>query len=107
MDGRGLVDQSYQLVQADSKTDMPLDVPSHLEELPRKSQFRTSSPSGEGGLAVVEDGKLKKIYPVASDLNHDGRREEAAVYQCMRSDNVCLRSIRRGSRGGGTVSSSL
>ena len=60
------------------------------------SQFRTSSPSGEGGLAVGDDGKLKKIYPVAEDLDHDGRREEAAVYQCMRSDNICLRTIKTG-----------
>jgi predicted acylesterase/phospholipase RssA len=96
MDGRGLVDQSYQLVQVDFKTGMPLGVTSHLEDLPRMSQFRTSSPSGEGGLAVGEDGKLKKIYPVAEDLDHDGRREEAAVYQCMRSNNVCLRSIKTG-----------
>ncbi|KAF2687958.1 FabD/lysophospholipase-like protein [Lentithecium fluviatile CBS 122367] len=96
MDGRGLVDQSFQLVQVDFKTGMPLGVVSHLEDVPRMSQFRTSSPSGEGGLAVGDDGKLKKIYPVAEDLDHDGRREEAAVYQCIRSDNICLRTIKTG-----------
>lgn len=96
IDGRGLLDQSFQLVQVDFKTGMPLGVVSHLEDLPRMSQFRTSSPSGEGGLAVDESGKLKKIYPVAEDLDHDGRREEAAVYQCMRADNICLRTIKTG-----------
>jgi predicted acylesterase/phospholipase RssA len=96
MDGRGLMDQSFQLAQVDFKTGMPLGVISHLEDLPRMSQFRTSSPSGEGGLAVGDDGKLKKIYPVAEDLDHDGRREEAAVYQCMRSENICLRTIKTG-----------
>jgi predicted acylesterase/phospholipase RssA len=96
MDGRGLLDQSFQLVQVDFKTGMPLGVVSHLEDLPRMSQFRTSSPSGEGGLAVDNTGRLKKIYPVAEDLDHDGRREEAAVYQCIRSSNICLRTIKTG-----------
>jgi hypothetical protein len=96
VDGRGLLDQSFQLVQVDFKTGMPLGIVSHLEDLPRMSQFRTSSPSGEGGLAVDEDGRLKKIYPVAEDLDHDGRREEAAVYQCIRADEICLRTIKTG-----------
>ncbi|KAF1945687.1 FabD/lysophospholipase-like protein [Clathrospora elynae] len=94
--GRDLIDQSFQLVQVDFKTGMPLGVVSHLEDLPRMSQFRTSSPSGEGGLAVGQDGRLKKIYPVAEDLDHDGRREEAAVYQCIKADNICLRTIKTG-----------
>lgn len=96
IDGRGLMDQSFQLVQVDFKTGMPLGVVTHLEDLPRMSQYRTSSPSGEGGLAVGEDGKLKKIYPVAEDLDGDGRREEAAVYQCMSTNNICLRTIKTG-----------
>ncbi|KAF1829336.1 FabD/lysophospholipase-like protein [Decorospora gaudefroyi] len=96
MSGRGLIDQSFQLVQVDFKTGMPLGVVSHLEDLPRMSQFRTSSPSGEGGLAVDDTGRLKKIYPVAEDLDHDGRREEAAVYQCIKADNICLRTIKTG-----------
>lgn len=96
IDGKGLIDQSFQLMQVDFKTGMPLGVVSHLEDLPRMSQYRTSSPSGEGGLAVGEDGKLKKIYPVAEDLDGDGRREEAAVYQCMSANNICLRTIKTG-----------
>ncbi|KAF2640214.1 FabD/lysophospholipase-like protein [Massarina eburnea CBS 473.64] len=96
IEGRGLMDQSYQLLQVDFKTGMPLGIVSHLEDVPRMSQFRTSSPSGEGGLAVGEDGKLKKIYPVAEDLDGDGRREEAAVYQCMRASNICLRTQKEG-----------
>ncbi|KAH8724475.1 acyl transferase/acyl hydrolase/lysophospholipase [Phaeosphaeriaceae sp. PMI808] len=94
--GRALLDQSFQLVQVDFKTGMPLGIISHLDDLPRMSRFRTSSPSGEGGLAVDEDGRMKKIYPVALDLDHDGRREEAAVYQCKRADNICLRTIKTG-----------
>jgi hypothetical protein len=94
--GRGLLDQSFQLVQVDFKTGMPLGVVSRFEDFPRMSQFRTSSPSGEGGLAVGDDGRLKRIYPVAEDLDHDGRREEAAVYQCVRADNICLRTIKTG-----------
>jgi hypothetical protein len=94
--GRGLFDQSFTLVQVDFKTGMPLGVVSRFEDFPRMSQFRTSSPSGEGGLAVGEDGRVKKIYPVAEDLDHDGRREEAAVYQCVRAENICLRTIKTG-----------
>jgi hypothetical protein len=96
IDGRGLIDQSFQLVNVDFKTGMPLGVVSHLDDLPRMSTFRTNSPSGEGGLAVDEGGRLRKIYPVAEDLDHDGRREEASVYQCIRADNVCLRTIKTG-----------
>ncbi|CAI6335197.1 unnamed protein product [Periconia digitata] len=96
IDGRGLMDQSFSLVQLDFKTGMPLGVVSHLEDVPRMSQFRDTSPSGEGGLAVGMDGKLKKIYPVAEDLDGDGRREEAAVYQCVRGNNICLRTIKTG-----------
>jgi hypothetical protein len=94
--GQALIDQSFQLVQVDFKTGMPLGVVSHLEDVPRMSAFRTSSPSGESGLAVDLDGKLKRIYPVAEDLDHDGRREEAAVYQCIRADNICCRTIKTG-----------
>jgi hypothetical protein len=96
IDGRGLKDQSFQLVQLDFKTGLPLGVESRLEDVPRMSQFRTSSPSGEGGLAVDVDGRLRKVYPVAEDLDHDGRREEAAVYQCMAASNVCLRTMKTG-----------
>ncbi len=96
MDGRGLMDQSFQLLQLDFKTGLPLGVVSHLNDYPNMSQFRDFSPSGEGGLAVGKDGRLKKIYPVAEDLDHDGRREEATVYQCVRADKICLRTIKTG-----------
>lgn len=96
MDGKGLMDQSFSLVQVDFKTGMPLGVVPLLNDRPRMSQYRSSSPSGEGGLAVNEDGKMRKVYPVAEDLDHDGRREEAAVYQCVKSDKVCLRTIKTG-----------
>ncbi|KAF9690703.1 hypothetical protein EKO04_011551 [Ascochyta lentis] len=96
IDGNSLRDDSFRLVQVDFKTGMLLGVASHLEDLPRMSQFRSSSPSGEGGLAVDETGGLRKIYPVAEDLDHDGRREEAAVYQCIKADNICIRDIKTG-----------
>ncbi|KAL6710557.1 hypothetical protein ACN47E_008605 [Coniothyrium glycines] len=96
IDGRGLMDQTFQLVQVDFKTGLPLGITSHLKDLPHMAAFRSSSPSGEGGLAVDDDGRLKKVYPVAEDLDHDGRREEAAVYQCIRADNICLRTIKTG-----------
>ena len=93
MDGHGLQDESFQLVQVDFKTGMLLGANPNCEEL---SQLRTASPSGEGGLAVNENGGLRKVYPVAADLDRDGRRDEAAVYQCVKADNICLRSIKTG-----------
>jgi hypothetical protein len=96
IDGRGLKDQSFQLVQVDFKTGLPLGVESRLEDVPHMSKFRDSSPSGEGGLAVDINGRLWKVYPVAEDLDHDGRREEAAVYQCMAAPNICLRTMKTG-----------
>ncbi|RAR06355.1 FabD/lysophospholipase-like protein [Stemphylium lycopersici] len=105
MSGTRKLDDSFKLVHVDFKTGMPigaglppfdLDPDSDEGILPRMSQFRTSSPTGEGGLAVDDTGRLRKIYPVAEDLNHDGRREEAAVYQCIKSGNVCLRTIKTG-----------
>ncbi|KAF1979700.1 FabD/lysophospholipase-like protein [Bimuria novae-zelandiae CBS 107.79] len=95
MDGRGLIDQSFQLVQVDFKTGLPLGVVSTLEQQSRISHLRETSPSGEGGVAV-SGGRLKRIFPVAEDLDHDGRREEAAVYQCMGEENICLRTIKIG-----------
>jgi hypothetical protein len=96
MDGRGLIDQSFNLAQVDFKTGMPLGVVAHLEDLPRMSEFRTTSPSGEGGLAVDSRGRMRKVYPVAADLDGDGRRQEAAVFQCVRAENVCLRTLKTG-----------
>ncbi|KAL5438470.1 hypothetical protein PMIN06_010246 [Paraphaeosphaeria minitans] len=95
MNGRGLIDQSFQLVQVDFKTGLPLGVVSTMEHQSRLNDFRDTSPSGEGGM-TVSDGKLKRIFPVAEDLDHDGRREEAAVYQCINAENTCLRTIKTG-----------
>ncbi|KAI0607598.1 patatin phospholipase a2 protein [Pyrenophora tritici-repentis] len=95
--GHGLLDSSFSLQQVDFKTGLPLGIAPLLDDVPRMSAFRTTSPSGEGGLAIdATTGRLKKVYPVAEDLDHDGRREEATVYQCVRADNVCLRTIKTG-----------
>lgn len=96
MDGKGLIDQTFQLVQVDFKTGLPLGMKSTLADLPRMSQFRTSSPSGEGGVAVDEEGRMRSVFPVAEDLDHDGRCEEAAVYQCLGASNICLRTVKTG-----------
>ncbi|KAH4120737.1 hypothetical protein HBH70_202610 [Parastagonospora nodorum] len=89
MTGRGLMDQSFHLVQLDFKTGMPLGVTSGPDRM-------STSPSGDHGLALSSSGTLKEIYPVAEDLDHDGRREEAAVYQCLSAENVCLRTMKTG-----------
>jgi hypothetical protein len=89
--GRGLQDESFSLVHVDFKTGMFR----HLDS-PVTSNDRASSPPGRGGLTLDPNGDVRKIYPVAADLDHDGRREEAAVYQCIKADNVCIRNIKTG-----------
>ncbi|KAF2012074.1 FabD/lysophospholipase-like protein [Aaosphaeria arxii CBS 175.79] len=96
IDGKGLVNHDFEQVKVDFKTGLPLGMKSHLEDYQRLPQFRENSPSGEGGLAVDKKGKLRTIFPVAEDLDGDGRRQEAAVYQCMKADNICLRSVKTG-----------
>ncbi|CBY02050.1 hypothetical protein LEMA_P008370.1 [Plenodomus lingam JN3] len=96
IEGRGLMDQSFEIRRLDFKTGMPLGVASSLADIPRMSQFRNSSPSGEGGLSIDSAGRVKGIYPVPEDLDLDGRRQEAAVHQCMKADNICLRAIKTG-----------
>lgn len=97
INGRGLLDESFKRIPVDFKTGMPLGVAAHLADVPHLSNYRNVSPSGEGGLALNrEDGRLELIYPVSEDLDHDGRRQEAAVYQCNKADNICLRTIKTG-----------
>ena len=96
MDNSGLVDQSFQRIQVDFKTGFPLGVNPHLEDVYRMPKYRSESPSGEGGNAVDDKGNTRRIYPVAEDLDGDGRRQEAEVYQCIKADNVCLRTLKTG-----------
>ncbi|KAH7118983.1 acyl transferase/acyl hydrolase/lysophospholipase [Dendryphion nanum] len=86
----------FEEIRLDFKTGMPLGIQKTLADLPRMSAFRNTSPSGEGGVARDAEGKTRKIFPVAEDLDHDGRREEAVVYQCLRAENICLRTIKTG-----------
>lgn len=93
IDGQGLKDDTFRLVQVDFKTGMLIGA----NNLTPGSRLRTASPSGEAGLAVDENGGgLRKVYPVAADIDLDGRKQEAAVYQCIKADNICLRNIRTG-----------
>ncbi|EOA84786.1 uncharacterized protein SETTUDRAFT_32026 [Exserohilum turcica Et28A] len=113
MSGSRRLDDSFKLVHVDFKSGMPIGAglsppppPPPLSssnsnrdsavQLPPLSHYRSTSPTGEGGLALDDTGRLRKIYPVASDLDHDGRREEAAVYHCIKASNICLRAIKTG-----------
>jgi len=95
MDGHGLIDKHFKLVQVDFKTGFPLGVVSTLKDQTCLVKMRDESPSGESGVAF-SGGRLKRIFPVAEDLDNDGRREEATVFQCVGTDNVCLRTIKTG-----------
>lgn len=89
--GRGLQDDSFELVYVDFKTGMFR----HLDS-PIATERRAASPSGRSGLALDPNGEVRMIYPVATDLDHDGRREEAAVFQCTKADNICIRDVKTG-----------
>ena len=94
--GRDVVDGSFVMEELDFKTGFPLGWKISVADVARMSEIRNSSPSGRGGAAVDEQGRQKKIFPVAEDLDGDGRPEEAVVATCVRSDNVCLRALRTG-----------
>ncbi|KAF3040982.1 hypothetical protein E8E12_009433 [Didymella heteroderae] len=89
INGQGLQDESFRLVQVDFKTGNLLGDTNSVSS-------PEAAPSGEGGLAMTESGTLRKVYPVAADLDMDGRRQEAAVYQCIKSENVCIRKVKTG-----------
>ena len=89
--GHGLQDASFSLIHVDFKSGMFR----HLDS-PVATERRASSPSGQGGLTLAPNGDVRKIYPVAADLDHDGRREEAAVFQCTKAENICIRDIKTG-----------
>jgi hypothetical protein len=89
INGQGLQDESFRLVQVDFKTGNLLGDTNSVST-------PEAAPSGEGGLAMTSSGTLRKVYPVASDLDMDGFRQEAAVYQCIAASNICIRKVKTG-----------
>ena len=96
MNGRGLIEGSFVMEELDFKTGFPLGWKVSPSDVVRMSEIRNSSPSGRSGAAVDDQGRPKKIYPVAEDLDGDGKPEEAVVSTCVKSENVCLRALRTG-----------
>ena len=96
MSGRGVIDGHFRMEELDFKTGFPLGWKVAPADVARVAEMRSASPSGTGGAAVDKMGRPKKIFPVAQDLDGDGRPEEAVVATCVRSDNVFLRVLRTG-----------
>ncbi|KAK7513046.1 acyl transferase/acyl hydrolase/lysophospholipase [Phyllosticta citriasiana] len=94
--GRGLIDGSFVQEELDFKTGFPLGVVPTLTERQKLPQLATTSPSGQRGITLDSDGRVRGVLPVALDLDGDGRREECAVLTCRRADKVCLRALRTG-----------
>lgn len=95
--GRGLVDGTFVAEELDFKTGFPLGYQPTLGEVQRLGEGRDTSPSGKAGISVdVRTGRAQKVFPVALDLDGDGRREESAVLTCRQAENVCLRVLRTG-----------
>lgn len=91
INGQALQDASFSLVKVDFKTGALLNdkAPAHL---------RSVSPSAKPGLAPAEPtgGAPRSILPIVQDLDRDGHRDEAAVYQCQGASNVCIRALKTG-----------
>ncbi|KAI9708508.1 MAG: hypothetical protein M1820_003969 [Bogoriella megaspora] len=96
MTERDVTDGKFVMEELDFKTGFPLGWKVTAAEMAKMSEIRNASPSGRGGAAVDDKGRPKKIFPVATDLDGDGRPEEAVVTTCIRSDDVCLRALRTG-----------
>ncbi|KAF2834787.1 FabD/lysophospholipase-like protein [Patellaria atrata CBS 101060] len=98
VDGRALQTGAFQLDQIDFKTGFPMGVqPSPQDVTPEKrAEARENSPSGQAGTDLDQKGRLRKIFPVTVDLDHDGHRDEAVVATCSGADNICLRVLRTG-----------
>ncbi|KAI9836887.1 MAG: hypothetical protein M1819_001052 [Sarea resinae] len=104
VDGKGLLhrDPKFPNIQCflneelDFKTGFPLGMKVSPEDITSVQELRSTSPSGRGGLEVDTLGRVRKIYPVAEDLDGDGKKQEAVVTTCVRADNICLRLLRTG-----------
>ncbi|KAL9072950.1 MAG: hypothetical protein Q9157_004922 [Trypethelium eluteriae] len=94
--GRGVIEGAFVMEELDFKTGFPLGWKVTPSDVTRMSEIRSASPSGRGGVTVDQKGRPRKIFPVAEDLDGDGRPEEAVVATCVRSDNVCLRAVKTG-----------
>jgi predicted acylesterase/phospholipase RssA len=89
VDGKGLKDGNFRLVQVDFKTGRLLAT--NKEEVPSTTplpQFYKPSTSGPGA--------LHSVHPVTQDLDRDGSKDEAAVHQCLGASNVCIRAVKTG-----------
>ncbi|KAJ4983049.1 patatin-like serine [Stagonosporopsis vannaccii] len=91
MTGRGLLDESFVIINIDFKSGMFRHIDSPVTSDRSKPPIYSDS-----GISVGADGSIRSVYPVASDLDHDGRREEAAVYRCVKAENICLRDVKTG-----------
>lgn len=96
MTGQGFLDGSFKHEELDFKTGYPLGWKVTPDNAKSLAEHRNSSPSGRGGIKVDASGHIHKIYPVATDLDGDGRKEESVVATCIKADNICLRCLRTG-----------
>jgi len=94
--GIDLIHGSFVLQKLDFKTGYPLGVTVTTQDLAQEPETRQRSPMGRGGLALDTSGRITEVFPVQTDLDHDGRKEEAAVLSCVKSDNVCVRMVKHG-----------
>ncbi|KAF2436248.1 FabD/lysophospholipase-like protein [Tothia fuscella] len=52
--------------------------------------------TGHGGISTGIHGEPRRVYPIAQDLDYDGRKQEATILICNHSPNTCLRTLRSG-----------
>ncbi|KAF2083634.1 FabD/lysophospholipase-like protein [Saccharata proteae CBS 121410] len=96
VNGRGILDGEFRSEELDFKTGAALGVKVTIEDKLRIQELQSISPMGEGGVSLDNQGHTHKVFPIALDLDGDGKRDEAIVHTCVRSENICLRALRRG-----------
>ncbi|KAI9751503.1 MAG: hypothetical protein M4579_006039 [Chaenotheca gracillima] len=82
--------------ELDFKTGFPVGLHVPAMQVAQMEALRSGSPSGKAGMTVDDTGHLLRVFPVAEDLDGDGKKQEAAVITCIRADNICLRVLRTG-----------
>ncbi|KAF1985813.1 hypothetical protein K402DRAFT_404935 [Aulographum hederae CBS 113979] len=97
MKGRGILDGHFVHQTLDFKSSLDLHRrlsmnPAALSELESRDR-----PQETPGLAIADDGHTPRpIYPILSDVDHDGLRQEAVILSCVRAEEICLRTLRTG-----------
>ena len=96
MRGDGLSSGAFKLDPIDFRTGATFGVKVRPADLPFLERIREISPSGLPGQTTNTKEQVSSVLPIAQDLDHDGKREEAIVVTCVEAQDICMRVLRTG-----------